>query len=338
MTKSISMHSARSGFPTRPLKATYNGTWGYHPLVISLANAAEPLYVINRSGNRPPNEHAAEALDKMIGLCRQAGFERVALRGDTDFTQTAHLDRWDEAGDITFMFGIDAMVNLKALPDNLPADTYAFLKRPARYEIKTEPQEKPERVKPQIIRERGFKAIHLLEEMVAEFEYRPLLCTKSYRLIVVRKRLGIDQGQMRLFEESRYRFFISNDRVRTADEAEVVAHGVRDLLRGSDPDALPNREEWQTIDLSTALVEPLATDPATLGGTATRLLAVLGHTSTTSGSGCPDPGWPSNKERRQVNATDNSRRGDWAPPARTMMLCNQVASRFCRPLFFMTLV
>ncbi len=30
----------------------YNGQYGYHPLLISLANTAEPLFLFNRSGNR----------------------------------------------------------------------------------------------------------------------------------------------------------------------------------------------------------------------------------------------------------------------------------------------
>jgi hypothetical protein len=146
------------------------------------------------------------------------------VRGDTDFTQTQHLDRWDEAGDIGFVFGIDAHQTLKARADALPTEAYSVLERPPRYAIQTAPRQQPERIKPQIVQERGYQTIHLLEEMIAEFDYRPVACRKSYRVIVQRKRLGTDQGQLRLFEEYRYFFHITNDRTTPADQIVFSAN------------------------------------------------------------------------------------------------------------------
>jgi hypothetical protein len=45
-------------------------------------------------------------LDEAIQLCRAAGFRRIRMFGDTDFSQTAHLDGWDQQG-VIFTFGLD---------------------------------------------------------------------------------------------------------------------------------------------------------------------------------------------------------------------------------------
>jgi hypothetical protein len=44
-------------------------------------------------------------------------------------------------------------------------------------------------------------------------------------VIVLRKRLAREKGQMRLFEEYRYFFFITNDRTMPADQVVLTANG-----------------------------------------------------------------------------------------------------------------
>src|SRR3954452_7656192 len=189
----------------------YDGTWSYHPLIITLANTGDVLSIVNRSGNRPSYEGAAEQLDLAILLCRDAGFRRIYLRGDTDFTQTRQLDAWDAEG-VTSLFGIDAMPNLKAIAEDLPATDWSELQRLPKYTAKGKTRKRPEKVKDRIVRERGFKTLTRVREDVAEVAYRPTACQRTYRLIIVRQTIRVEEGQARLFDEVRYRFHLTNDR------------------------------------------------------------------------------------------------------------------------------
>jgi Transposase DDE domain group 1 len=193
----------------------YNGTWGYHPLVVSLANTGEVLSLVNRSGNRPSHEGAAVEIDRAIRVCRAGGFRQIVVRGDTDFTQTRHLDRWDGDG-VQFIFGVNVTANLHLLADDLPAKAWQTLTRPPRYAIKTAPRRRPHNVKEPIVVEREYQNIRLVAEEVAEFDYRPTACRQSYRLIVVRKNLSVEKGEQVLFDDCRYFFYITNDRTSAA--------------------------------------------------------------------------------------------------------------------------
>jgi hypothetical protein len=144
----------------------------------------------------------------------------VTLRGDTDFSQTKHLDRWD--GDkVRFVFGYDAMPNLVRMAEEVPETEWKLLSRPRKYKVKTVPRQRPVNVKEQIVRLREFENKKLNSEHLSEFAYSPAGCKKTYRIVVIRKNLTVEKGELALFDDIRYFFYITNDK-RTSPEKIVL--------------------------------------------------------------------------------------------------------------------
>lgn len=213
---------ATTGSHKQGMDISYKGIWGYAPLIVTLANTREVLFVVNRPGNAPSHQDAATWIDKAIDLVAPHA-PRVCLRGDTDFSLTEHLDRWAERVD--FVFGMDNNAALRRIAEGLNPRAWKRLRRPPAYQPRTEKRRaRRDNTKRDIVKQREYLNLELNHEHVAVFTYKPRKCKRAYRVVALRKNISRTRGENVLIEEIRYFFYITTYTDKTPAQIVELAN------------------------------------------------------------------------------------------------------------------
>ena len=187
---------------------TYKGSFGYHPLVISMAATMECLRLINRSGNEGSAVGSETHLGELFPMLGRR-FKQVIVRGDSAFAKQAIFDACEEAGH-HFAVVSPQQRNFASLFEALAGKQW----KPYRQRKQASEQKGTQRKRgPNCRRERALsrnkRNLQLKKQWIAELPYQPDRSEKSYRLIARYQEIE-EHEQGELFTLTRFRFILSN--------------------------------------------------------------------------------------------------------------------------------
>ena len=199
---------------------TYKGSFGYHPLVISLADTMECLRLVNRSGNTPSADGSENHLRELFPMLGRR-FKQVIVRGDSAFAKQPIFDACEEAGH-SFAIVSPQQQNFASLFEALPGEAWKRYRQkknvvPACKRCKRGANRRRERSL-----SRNKRNLQLKKQWIAEIAYRPERSNQTYRLIARYQEIE-EHEQGHLFMLTRFRFILSNLPL------SVVAEKVMDL-------------------------------------------------------------------------------------------------------------
>lgn len=187
----------------------YKGGYGYAPMLVSLANTREPLYIRNQPGNRPSNDNYVTEVEAAIETVLSNGFEKARIRGDRAYAVSRHFDGWSRRG-VEFVFSTTIQGGLSQELTDLPEEAWTLLSRETRPTKTNVSRARRPNVKNERVRERGYRTLRLEREDFTEIVYQPKKCDRSYRLVVVRKTISVTEGQLEFEDDVRYFGYITN--------------------------------------------------------------------------------------------------------------------------------